>query len=285
MYNFDKLYKPITATPFRNDDTYVEVTPSNALKPYIRCFWGTEKPITKVKSDRILEQLIIPDTCMDIIFDVNFTHNQVSSCFHGIDDKTFRIYHRNDKAETVSTFGIRFYAWAAILFSEESMVDVKNNFFDVGYHFSSIKEALEPLLFDKTTMSERVEIAEKVLLENLHIARMNDTFGDAMFQLLRTRGNIKISHLTSEIHISSRQLERIFKENMGISPKQLASLIRYQCLWSDTVLCNQLEIGDAVLRYGYTDQSHLLHDFKKHHTVLPKEARQYAYNQKLLGID
>lgn len=33
--------------------------------------------------------------------------------------------------------------------------------------------------------------------------------------------------------IGERQLERLFSEYVGVSPKSLASMVRYQYLWSD----------------------------------------------------
>ena len=82
MQKFNCLYNPITATPFRNDSKYIEILPCQSLKPYIKCFWGTKRPITNIKKDITTDELIIPDTCMDIIFDhcefVNVHLNQCS---------------------------------------------------------------------------------------------------------------------------------------------------------------------------------------------------------------
>ena len=40
MHRLSQMFKPITATPFVFDDGHIEVEPCQALKPYIRCFWG-----------------------------------------------------------------------------------------------------------------------------------------------------------------------------------------------------------------------------------------------------
>ncbi len=34
-------YTPITAMPYSRSESYVEIEPCAALKPYIRCFWGS----------------------------------------------------------------------------------------------------------------------------------------------------------------------------------------------------------------------------------------------------
>lgn len=37
-----KNYRPLTATPYQRSETYVEIEPCAALKPCIRCFWGSK---------------------------------------------------------------------------------------------------------------------------------------------------------------------------------------------------------------------------------------------------
>lgn len=265
--------------PFRNSSTYTEIIPCQSLRPYIQCFWGTKKPVTKAKNDVITDELIIPDTCMDIIFNINYTENKINSNFIGINTEAFMTAPQNDKEESTSVFAIRFYAWTAVLFSDESMTGVKNSVFDAAQHYSKIKSALEPLLFDINTINERVKIAEKILLDLLNAKRINHHLETALFCIFRNKGNIKTTALSDEVFISSRQLERIFNEYLGVSPKQLTSLVRYQNIWNDILFNKHFNVADAVHLYGYTDQSHLLHDFKRYHTLLPGEAKRYALSK------
>lgn len=275
MLEFHKMYQSITASPFRRDNSYIEIEPSPALKPYIRCFWGNKKPIKLPKTDAMSPELVVPDTCMDIIFHMNYTDNKIGSHFCGINDSAFEAWG-NDKEEVVSTFGIRFYAWTAVLFAKEPMTEVKNNFYDVDWHFTKIKKAMEPLLFEAATMKERIAAAEAVLLQELHEERMSPIVTSAVYEILKQKGRLDVMQLSKEIHISTRQLERLCKYYMGVSPKELTSLIRYQYLWKDIAFHKEFQVMDAVEKYGYTDQSHLLRDFKKYHSMLPKEAKAYA---------
>lgn len=274
--NLYEIYHPITATPFAHSDSYMEVEPCDELKPYVKCFWGSSQPYQQPKTDIPTQGIVTPDTCMDIIFTVDFTGNQIDGLFCGIDDRTFWTHDKNEKDRMISMFAIRFYAWSVILFSEESMHEVKNKFFDPGYHFSKLKKELEPLLFDVVSMEERIRMTERYLLGHIHLERTNNIVMDAVAEILQRKGNLEVGQLSKEIHISSRQLERLFKENIGISPKQLSSLIRYQYLWREVLCHPQFQIQDAVYRYGYTDQAHLLRDFKRFHTMNPVEAKKYA---------
>lgn len=140
-----------------------------------------------------------------------------------------------------------------------------------------MRSELEPMLFDVVTMEDRIVVAQKYLLEHLHLEHGNPIVMEAVAEMICRKGNVEIGKLSKEVHTSSRQLERLFRENIGVSPKQLSSLIRYQYLWNDILFHPNFQVLDAVFRYGYTDQAHLLHDFKRFHTMTIADARKYAF--------
>ena len=271
-----KKYNPITATPYKYNDEYAEYEPCDQLKPYIRCFWGNRVPHYQRKTNIISQGLVIPDTCMDIIFDVDFTFNKINGSFCGINDRSFKIIYRNDEDRIVSSFGIRFYPWSVIYFIEDSLCDVKNGHFNVEQHFSKLKKKIEPLLFDVVKVEERIQIVQKYLMDQIHLERRNEYVMESIAKMIFHKGNIDIFHLSKDVHTSTRHLERLYKEYIGISPKQLTSLVRYQYLWNDIISNSNFNVLDAAFKYGYTDQAHLLRDFKKYHTMTIPEAKKHA---------
>lgn len=273
--NFYRIYRPLTAAPLFWDDTHREYEPCEALKPYIRCFWGSSRPYTETETSHTPE-IVIPDTCMDIIFKVNFTENRLESSFCGINDASFCSTGRNAAFCNISTFAIRFYAWSAVFFSEESMQSVKNGFFDAGVYFPHIKKEIEPFLFDITSMEERIPLVEHILLRHFRPERKNRIIADCLAEMLRHEGRLPVDKLAGEVHVSRRQLERVFKENTGVTPKTLSSLLRYQYVWRDALYNKDFCVQDAVSRFGYTDQSHLLKEFKKYHSATLRKAVKLA---------
>lgn len=271
-----EIYTPRTATPFACDEGYREFAPCEELKPYIKCFWGTKEPIRQTNAGTANQTVVTPDTCMDIIFTVDFTANKIGDIFCGLNDAAF-VSRGMQEERLFSTFAIRFYAWSAVVFSQDSLRDTKNGFFDAGCHFEGLKKALGPLLFEVTGMEERMAVAQRYLLSHMHPERQKSLLMDAVAGILMRRGNVEISRLAGEIHTSTRQLERVCKETMGISPKLLASLVRYQYLWNDILLTPGFQVQDAVYRYGYTDQAHLLREFKRFHTMSISQAKRHAF--------
>lgn len=276
MLSLAVKYHPITATPFQNDISYHELPPCDTLKPYIRCFWGSDAALPVQNESN---GIVIPDTCMDIIFSVNYTQNNCGSFFCTLDEHSYRTNSTPD-TDLVSTFAIRFYAWTAILFSEQDFTGRKNSHFSSEEFFSQIKRELEPMLFDLPSLKEKAAAAEIFLLKKLNTDRINSDLMNAVDLMLKTDGRAKISDISLHTALSQRQLERIFNFNIGMSPKAFSSLLRYQLLWQEMIFSPSFNILDAVEKYGYTDQAHLLRDFKSRHLMTPKEAVTYALNSR-----
>lgn len=274
MRTLVSLYHPITGTPFQQDETYREVAPCAALRPYIRCFWGSERPLPARPST--VEGLVIPDTCMDVIFHIDYTENHIGSVFCALDEHSYRTPASSASGGLAATFAIRFYAWTACLFAEDSLRGSVNGRYPADAFFRRIERALTPVLFDEPTLEGKVRAAEKVLLSLLNIDRADAAVLNAIHHMLRTSGRARIGDVSAALALSNRQLERRFDAAMGVSPKAFASLMRYQLLWQDMVLSRRFNPLDAVDKFGYTDQAHLLHDFRKRHMMSPREALNFA---------
>lgn len=266
------IYQPITADPFASKKSYTELQPCTALAPYVRCFWGTAEPVQK-----LVEQvsIVIPDTCMDIIFHFDAENAVIDSGFCVMDENPY-VVNQAESVSLSSTFGIRFYGWAAVLFAEDKFTGCKNRAFDIDVFFSKLKRELLPMLMRVTSLEKRAEMAGRYLLKCLETGRMNNNFMNAVCDIIDMRGTLKVSELSARNVVSKRQLERIFDENMGISPKNFSSLVRYQMLWNDFCYGKRLDILDLVDKYAYYDQAHLLNDFKRYHGMTPRQAIELA---------
>lgn len=274
----DTFYTPLTAAPFKKSNEYIEVLPENVeLARYIRCFWGSERPYA-VKEKRKAGDIVIPDTCADIIYHIDHTDHTISGGFCGINDIAFSDCHEEKTGHLISVFAIRFYAWGVYAFSEDSLKDTVNGFYDVQSRFWWLDHLLRRQLLEKATMKERVEAAEAMLVRKLPGARQNRVIDKAVHHIILNKGGQSTVELAGECFVSSRQLQRLFHEYIGITPKKLSNLIRYQYLWNDIIRDTKFDVQDAVHRYGYTDQSHLLREFKRYHTMDICTAKKYAYN-------
>lgn len=269
-------YFPITATPFKKDNSYRELAPCKVLQPYIRCYWGTEKPLIREERDP-LSKLVIPDTCADIIYNIDESANTVSGGFCGVNDCSFYTSEKEKAGHAVATFSIRFYAWSAYAFAGDSLRATLNGYFRADSLFEWLDRMIRPKLLELRTLEEKAAFAEELLLKRLSDRKENRIVDSTVSYILDNRGSLEVSDLAREFFISTRQLERLFHEYIGITPKKLSNLIRYQFLWRDIVCEPDFDLLNAVHKYGYTDQSHLLREFRKYHSMDIHRARTLAF--------
>ncbi|MCM1254275.1 MAG: helix-turn-helix domain-containing protein [Clostridium sp.] len=277
--NPNMIYHPLTATPFKRNVTYQEIEPCQALQPYIRCFWGAEAHCHE-KGAGDTAEIVIPDTCADIIYYIDYTDNTIAAGFCGVNDRSFYAGNDHKAGHEVATFAIRFYAWSAYVFSEDSFMGTVNGYYDVGERFGWLDKELQKRLLEPTSLADKIRYAEKLLVKKLETARNNKIVDSAAANILLHHGSLEISWLSKASPVSSRQLERLFHEYIGITPKKLSNLVRYQFLWKDVVSRTDFDILNAVYEYRYTDTAHLMREFKRYHSMGIREAKQLALQNK-----
>lgn len=271
------FYCPLTATPFKKNLLYTELAAGRQLQSYVRCFWGTEQPVIQAAKESIPE-IVIPDTCADIIYYIDYTEQTVSGGFCGVNDHSFYSYSKEKAGHVAAIFAIRFYAWSAYVFAEDSLKSTVNGFYEVKSRFEWLDRRLRPELLELKTLQEKASYAERLLIGRIQNAKENELVKNAVNNILMHKGSLEISNLAKEAFVSSRQLERLFHEYVGITPKKLSNLVRYQFLWRDILCSSNFNIMDAVHRYGYSDQSHLLREFKRYHSMDIQSAKMMALN-------
>lgn len=260
MKSLVKKYRPILSTPFGRAG-YREISPCEALRPYIRCFWTDRQTSRSV--------LVIPDTCMDIIFKIG-ENGSADGFFCSLDDSSYF----SDNADS-ELFGIRFYAWTAQLFSRRDLSGSGGRAFPAEEYFDGASE-LKDLIQSSVGFEACAAAAEKWLTERLDGIRVNNDLLNAVDIMIDNRGTLEISELCARTAVSPKQLERLFARTMGVSPKAFSGLVRYQLLWREMVTNGAFSALDAVEKYGYSDQAHLLNDFRKRHRMNPTQALEYA---------
>ncbi|QYO63173.1 helix-turn-helix domain-containing protein [Leptolyngbya sp. 7M] len=102
--------------------------------------------------------------------------------------------------------------------------------------------------------------------------------------LYTLEGQIPVEALAASIGLSRRQMERQFKENIGLSPKRLARLIRFEAVRDQLLREPQYRLHDLSFEFGYTDQAHFIHDFKAIAEYTPGEFATLTLEGKTTGV-
>src|SRR5262249_59217722 len=85
-------------------------------------------------------------------------------------------------------------------------------------------------------------------------------------------GRVSIDTLAAKANLSGRQLERRFLDEVGIPPKRLARIVRFQRALRVLAARQAGERGaDLAARLGYADQAHFIRDFREFAGHTPTE--------------
>ena len=262
---------------------YTEVPPVEPLRPFIRCFWTMRAPRAALNPT---PERVLPDGTVEMVFNLSdpFEHHRDA-------DAILRQPEELIVGELVGPMmigatgavdlvGIRFRPGGAGPFLTVPLAELTGRSCEVI-------DGCRPLAAASAALGEvddtatRVRILERRLLSLLRAdPRIDDTVLAGVRRIESTAGRISVERLARELKLSSRQLERRFAHAVGLSPKLLCRIVRFQQIF--TVLSHgRPEAWSALaLRCGYYDQAHLIRDFRQFAGQSPTE---FISDQNLLA--
>lgn len=125
-------------------------------------------------------------------------------------------------------------------------------------------DTLEGRLRDAGTWEQRFAILEAALADRILTAPAGDRrLAAAWHAIRRSDGRVRIDALAGSLDISRKHLNAIFRQQLGLSPKTCAGLVRFasavEAMQNGALASGTL--ADLAARCGYADQSHFNRDF------------------------
>jgi AraC-like DNA-binding protein len=85
------------------------------------------------------------------------------------------------------------------------------------------------------------------------------------------RGNIIVESLANAAGVPRQHLARQFGEAIGVGPKLYCRLVRFRSALAQASRHRHLDWAQAALALGYTDQSHLIREFREFSGTTPTQ--------------
>lgn len=111
-------------------------------------------------------------------------------------------------------------------------------------------------------MHDKLVAVEKLLTQLLLEKTADTRVLQIAARIVSSGGMIPIDTLASDAAISSRQLERRFLAEIGVGPKLLSRILRFQQVFR-AVDANETSWPLVAVDCGYYDQAHLIRDFRQ----------------------
>lgn len=106
-----------------------------------------------------------------------------------------------------------------------------------------------------------------------HKVKEDDRIQFAIHQIISNRGFGRISDIRDQVFMTERTFERNFANEVGLTPKQFAKIIQFQCSLEKMENPDTERFTDIAFDSGFADQSHFIRVFKSYTGLSP---RQYS---------
>lgn len=265
-----------------NDINFQIIECSQILKPYIYSYWTIQKKDIK----KPIIHKFLSDTSMGIIInfksDYEITVNkQIKNCTSKfvVDGPTkYPSYLRFEN--DLDIIGIRFNPAGSFVFFDEDIDTFTNNHKILQNSSSWQIDDLYKSLLNTNTIEDKTKLLDDFLIKKLLNSKKTNTswLFDFIKRINTKKGDINLLSLCKEFNISIRQLERKFKQEVGLSPKLYSRIIRLRHVKGEL---SSLEIPDlttTAYETGFFDQAHFTKEFKFFMNETPKN---YLENKRL----
>jgi len=258
---------------------FTRISPREELNNLIECYWTVESD-----DPAPLLQKIIPDGFPEMIFHFgdaytiklrqqwelqpkNLLAGQITSHFH------------LQNTGRSSILGIKFKPAALTHLFDISMHELTNRVVELNSTLPGKLDALENTLRLAVSHLHRIEIIQEYLTKIYPKGLTETPIEKAIATIFSTKGMISVGEICDSAMTSERQLERLFKKYIGLSPKFYARIIRFSHIFQ--VVQEKEMSGSALgLESGFYDQSHFIKNFK---AFTGEDPSRYFFDQPNLA--
>lgn len=245
---------------------YQEVAPDLRLRTYIQSYWFSYVEPSSPPNR------IIPDLCSDLIVQLSTELDILKMDICGPNTKFFYSY----SDQPTIYFGIRYYLGGMYPFFDHSFNGLKDKLFDLLLIKKGMAEELTDKLSGKNSFIELVEEANFFFLKSLNCQTAKNVSAPIRLFIKEHHHMGSYAESIANNSLSERSLQRLFREETGLSPYETFDVLRFQKVYQELISSPNVNHLDLVEKYGFFDQSHYNRKVKKMAGLTPQAIRQHV---------
>ncbi len=245
------------------------IEPHALLKSYIEKMWLFESS-GKMPADDL--KLVVPNGHIKlsvafrngIVAAVNgksFTSKEQNISLTGLVDVPVIVDVEKDVA--TGTIVVEFNPQGAYRFFHLSLTEIKNQIHPLTDILGTIAKQLQEQISNVESVDGKVSLLQQFLLKQFSLQAEDNIFEYCIEKITSSKGKITIQELEKKTGYSSRWLNMKFKDKLGISPKNLSTIIRFNQYYNAIANNNEMDFMQNAFYDHYYDQSHFLKEFKR----------------------
>ena len=243
---------------------YREIQPTPVLAQFVECFWTLENDASTAATQ---PERLLPDGCVELI--LNFGERFREHKDDGREERQPQHLLVGQMTRpiliaptgSVQLLGIRFHPGGTRPFFRIPMQELTNRVTDLEALSSEFQNDLVRCVEETSSLLE-VAGLEKLLVERVRSCKHDSRLVSLVRKIVQNGGQVSVDQLSVDAGVSSRQLERRFLLEVGIGPKLICRILRFQQIFRAV---DRHDEGWAAVAAdcGYYDQAHLIRDFRE----------------------
>lgn len=265
---------------------YREWAPDPRLRPWVRCFWALEHAAGAGQPERVL-----PDGSVELVlhYGDRFREYRPGSVTPNLQPRSLLVCGQRrfmliEPTGVAGMIGVRFAPGAARRFVGIPL-DRIGDVVAVGDLWGAEGRELEDRVRAADSDRTRGEMVEAFLLRRLD-AVSDPLVNEALHVVFRSCGRVRVGDLARAGLVSPRTLERRFRAEVGLPPKELCRIARFQRVLRSLREPRPGSIGwaDVAAIAGFADQAHLTRDFRDIAGLPPEAFRHERHDYTNLFV-
>ena len=246
---------------------YIEYAPPNELAEDVKCFWFFEHQFEANESH---DESIVPDGCPELIFHIGTPYAEVGrqgsltiqqgTLLAGQITRPLALR----ASKHASVLGVRLWPWGAHRYFALPLAKTIDTRTPLAMLCGASTAVVLNSLRKASGDSARMTIIANWLKTLPTVKPRDEVVVSCARHLIASQGQWRPETFVAAAHISTRQLERRFKTCIGLTPKQLSSILRFRSLFDELQADQPSAWLNAAIVSGYFDQAHMIRDFKRY---------------------
>jgi AraC-like DNA-binding protein len=245
---------------------YREFHPIPSLSKYVECVWLLENANSRAPAP---PERLLPDGCVELI--LNFgsqfkEHKEAGRC----EFQPLRIVVGQmtqpvlvSAAGPVLLIGVRFLPGGSYPFFHLPPGELTNQIVSLSDIAATLDREYSERVVEAPQPGAKILIIQSLLIKRLNVRPDKGlSLQPAISQIVRSAGQTSIDSLSNDLGITGRQLERRFLNEVGLGPKLLCRIFRFQQVFR-AVERSDSNWAAIAADCGYYDQAHLIRDFRQ----------------------
>jgi len=245
---------------------YCEFQSAPPLSKHVECLWLLE---SSDQQESATPERILPDGCVELI--LNFgalfrEHKEAGRC--DLQPSRFVVGQMTQPVQVsptgpVQLLGIRFAPGGTLPFLPIPPGELTNRIAPLADIAGTLDREFSGEVYEARDSSEKISIIETLLIRRMNAKEVRGaSLRNAISRIVSSGGQTSVDRIASDLGVSGRQLERRFMNEVGLGPKLLCRILRFQQVFR-AVEREDKNWARIAADCGYHDQAHLIRDFRQ----------------------